>query len=60
MVLTWLEAGTHMVVVLNPRRKTVTVYRSRTDITVLTEEDTLDGQDVVPGWTLRVADLFVK
>ncbi len=59
-VLTWLEAGTRMVVVLNPRRKTVTVYRSSTDITVLTEEDTFDGQDVVPGWTLRVADLFVK
>lgn len=57
-VLTWLDAGTRMVVVLNPRRRTVTVYRSRTDITILTENDTLDGRDVVPGWTLPVADLF--
>ena len=57
-VFTWIDAGTRMVVVLNPRRRTVTVYRSRTDLTVLTEEDTLDGQDVVPGWTLPIADLF--
>lgn len=57
-VLTWLEAGARMVVVLNPRRRTVTVYRSRTDIIVLTEEDMLDGQDVVPGWTLPIKDLF--
>jgi Uma2 family endonuclease len=58
-VLTWLETGTRMVVVLNPRRRTVTVYRSRTDITVPMGEDVLDGQDVVPGWTLPVKDLFV-
>jgi Uma2 family endonuclease len=57
-VLAWLEAGTRMVVVVNPRQQTVAVYRSRTDIAILTETDTLDGQDVVPGWTLPIADLF--
>ena len=58
-VLTWLGAGKRMVVVLNPPRRTVTVYRSRTNITILTEEDTLDGQDVVPGWTVPIKELFV-
>ena len=47
-----------MVVVLDGgRKRAVTVYRSRTDITVLTEEDTLDGADVVPGWRIAVRDL---
>ena len=58
-VLTWLDAGTRMVVVINPRRRTVTVYRSRSDITILTEEDTLDGQDVVPGWAVPIKELFI-
>jgi len=57
-VFAWLDAGTRMVMVVNPRQQTVTIYRSRTDIAVLTEEDELDGQDVVPGWTLPIKDLF--
>jgi Uma2 family endonuclease len=57
-VLTWLNAGTRMVIVVNPRQQTVTAYRSRTDIAILTKNDTLDGNDVVPGWTLPIADLF--
>lgn len=54
----WLEAGTRMVVVVNPRQHTVTVYRSLSDIRVLSEDEVLDGGDVVPGWEVRVKDLF--
>ena len=54
----WLNAGTLMVVVVNPRNRTVRVYRSLTDSVLLTEADTLDGGDVVPGWRLPVADIF--
>jgi Uma2 family endonuclease len=57
-VLEWLEAGALMVVVVNPRKRAVTVYRSLTDIIVLTEGDTLDGGNVVPGWTMAVKDIF--
>jgi Uma2 family endonuclease len=57
-VLDWLEAGARMVVVVNPRKRTVTVYRSLTAITILTEQDTLDGGDVVLGWSLPVRDIF--
>lgn len=58
--LAWLEAGTLMVLVLDPgeARYTVTVYRSATDIRVLSEGDAIDGADVVPGWKLSVAELF--
>jgi Uma2 family endonuclease len=58
-VFEWLEAGTLMVLVVNPRRRSVTVYRSLADIIVLTQNDALDGGDVVPGWTMPVRDIFV-
>jgi len=46
----WLAAGTRMVVVLNPRKRTATVYRSLNDITILNEDDVLDIDDVVKGF----------
>ena len=57
-VAEWLAAGTSMVVVVNPRNRAVRVHRSPTDSVLLTEEDTLDGGDVVPGWEMPVADIF--
>jgi Uma2 family endonuclease len=54
----WLTAGTRLVWVANPRRRTVTVYRSLTDVAILTINDVLDGQDVVPGFRINVATIF--
>jgi Uma2 family endonuclease len=54
----WLEAGTPLVWVVSPKLRVVTVYRSRTDIKVLTENDMLDGVDVVPGFQHPIARLF--
>jgi Uma2 family endonuclease len=54
----WLDAGTRMVWVASPAWRTVTVYRSTTDITTLTEKDDLDGEDVVPGFRCRVSEIF--
>jgi len=59
-VFDWLEAGTSMVIVINPRKRTATVYRSLTQITAFSEAQTLDGADVIPGWSLRVGDLFAS
>ena len=58
-VATWLETGTRCVVVIEPRTRTVTVRLSRTEIRVLTEGAVLDVGEVVSGWTLPVADVFV-
>jgi Uma2 family endonuclease len=55
----WLNAGTRMVLVLNPRTRTVTVYTSHTDVVRLTDLDALDGGELLPGFTCRVAELFV-
>jgi Uma2 family endonuclease len=57
-VFDWLEAGTRMVVVADPRKRVVTVFRSLAEIRVLTERDHLDGGDVVPGWALPVTAIF--
>ncbi len=54
----WLESGTRLVLVVDPRQHTLTVYRGLADIRVLTEADTLDGGEVVPGWTFPVRELF--
>ena len=55
---TYLEGGTQLVWVLKPRSKTVTVYRSETDITLLTRNDTLTGGNVIEGFSCEVAELF--
>lgn len=57
-VFDWLDAGTKMVVVVNPRQRSATVYKSPSDITVFAEADVLDGGDVVPGFELVVREIF--
>ena len=54
----YLAAGTQLVWVLRQKSKTVMVYRSETDIKLLTRNDTLTGEDVVEGFACPVAELF--
>lgn len=56
-VADWLAAGTRMVVVANPRNRTVNVH-TPDGVIKLKLGDTLDGGDVVPGWRMPVADIF--
>ena len=56
----WIEAGSRLVWVVSPKMHTVTVYRSLSDIVVLTEKDTLDGGDVVPGFQISIAEIFAE
>jgi Uma2 family endonuclease len=56
----WIEAGSRLVWVVSLKMHTVTVYRSLTEIEVLTENDTLDGGDVVPGFQITVAEIFAN
>jgi Uma2 family endonuclease len=43
---------------VDPRARTARVYTSPDDVTELGASDTLDGGDVLPGFAVRVADLF--
>ena len=58
-VFAYLESGTQLVWVISPGAKTVSVYRSETDITLLTRNETLSGEEVVDGFSCQVAELFV-
>ncbi len=54
----WLDAGVRLVWVVEFRKRTITVYRSRQQVRVLTEGDMLEGGDVVPGFSLPVRVVF--
>ena len=54
----WLDAGTQLVLIVEPESATVHAYRSRSNIKVLNSSDTIDADDVVAGWTVRVEELF--
>ena len=56
----YLEAGTRLVWVVEPRRGSVTVYRSRSEVRLLRGDNTLDGYDVLPGFSLTVAEVFAR
>lgn len=56
--LAWLEAGSRLVWVVDPARKSVTVYRNADDIEVLDSTSELNAPDMLPGWHVPVADLF--
>lgn len=57
-VYDWLEAGTLLVIVVNPRKQAVKVYRSAQQVRLLAGNEVLDGADVVPGWALPVSEIF--
>src|SRR5881397_1893555 len=50
-VADWLAAGTKLVWVIDPERSEVRVYRQDGSLSVLREGDSLDGEDVLPGFT---------
>ena len=54
----WIAAGTKLVWTVSPKQRTATVYRPGSEPTNLTEHDSLDGEDVVPGFQCRVAEIF--
>jgi Uma2 family endonuclease len=54
----YLEAGTRLVWVLWPRRRSVTVHDADGLVRELDPEQYLDGDDTLPGFSVRVADLF--
>jgi Uma2 family endonuclease len=54
----WLAAGVRLVWVVNPRTHRVRVFRADGTETALTANDELTGEDVLPGFRCRVAELF--
>ena len=57
----YFDNGSRLVWVIHPKEQYVLVYRSAQEPDrLLKSADSLDGEDIVPGFTLPVAELFQK
>ena len=57
-VAMWLAAGVRLVWVVRPDERTLNIHRPGAPTETLTEADTLDGAEVVPGFSTPVATIF--
>ena len=54
----YFAAGVRQVWVISPQYKTVTMYQSPTQVRILTAEDELIGDEMLPGFRCRLRELF--
>lgn len=54
----WLEAGALLVWVIDPERRIARVYRPDGTESRITEVDSLDGEDVVPGFSCLLGSIL--
>lgn len=54
----YFRAGVQLVWYIDPRTRTAQVFTSPDDVTELSEADTLDGGEVLPGFSVEVVRLF--
>lgn len=54
----WLNAGVRRVWVVYPDTQTIHIYRSLKEVNVLKSGDRLDGEDLLPGFSCAVEEIF--
>jgi Uma2 family endonuclease len=57
-VQTWLRHGAQLVWVVEPESATVTVHRADGTVSLLQTEDSLDGEQLLPGFSYPLVQLF--
>jgi len=57
-VADWLAAGTKIVWVVDPERRDARVYRQDGSLSVFGSDGSLDGEDVLPGFTCPLKDVL--
>jgi Uma2 family endonuclease len=57
-VVDYIEAGVRLVWVIDPRSRTAVVYHADGSARLVREDEALEGEDVVPGFRLPLAELF--
>ena len=55
----WLGSGVKLVWVLDPADRKVRVYQSTAEVQELAEHETLEGGEVLPGFSCEIRDLFI-
>lgn len=56
----WLNAGARLVWVVDPGRRVARVYRQDGSVTLLSESEALNGEDVVPGFACPLASVLSR
>jgi Uma2 family endonuclease len=54
----YLASGVQLIWIIDPWMRTVTVYEPNGNIQIITEQGTLTGDPVIPGFAIAVAKLF--
>lgn len=54
----YFSAGTRLVWRVDRRTRSITVFRPDGSVEVVPDDGTITGEDVIPGFTMRVGDLF--
>ena len=57
-VADWLKAGTRIVWLIDPERRSGRVYRADGTESLLNESDSLDGEDVLPGFSCHLFEVL--
>lgn len=59
-VADWLRADSRLVWVVDPGRRLARVYRAEGTESLLEETDALEGEDVLPGFSCQLAEVFSR
>ena len=59
-IIEYLEAGVPLVWAIDPRSRTAMVYHPDGSARLLRSDESLDGEDVVPGFRLELSGLFAS
>ena len=54
----WISFGVPLVWVVNLKTRTIEIHRPGQPLLTLSEDDTLDGGEILPGFTCPVRDIF--
>jgi Uma2 family endonuclease len=57
-VAEYFSAGVRLIWIVNPETRSVTIYRPDGTASKLNDRDTLEGEDVLPGFRCPVRDFF--
>jgi Uma2 family endonuclease len=54
----YIQAGVRLIWIVNPAKREIDVYRASGTTLLVTNGDSLDGEDVVPGFRYPLAEIF--
>lgn len=59
-IVIFFEAGTKLVWYIDPLTRTANIYTAPDQVTSIDESGMLDGSEVMPGFQLRLGELFER